>query len=406
VIAAAFYASFMPNRAATRASGFINPSEGLTYSGAAVVLQQSTVLKQTSEVAGLAAPDAVAPASNAGRDFVAGGLVPGSNSQETLGYSAGLQSLVSPDTATSSAPAEDEEGEAGDSNLLAVPPNNCEADPGGLFCVYTVQEGDTLSTIADASGLTSTEDVANYELLIHSNQGEIPDENTPLQIGQKIRVPLHNGVLHTVLTDETLTDIADNFGQTVEAIMAVPNNGISDADAISIGTEILIPNPTQFAPIFVPDELVEPEEEDDTSSEDSSASSGEITGGGASSASGFIWPAGGPISSYYGPNHPLGIDIDLFNNAGTPISAAMGGVVTFAGGNPCCSYGYYVVVDHGNGYQTLYAHLSSIGVSTGEVVSQGQYLGAGGSTGYSTGDHLHFEVQVGGSRVNPLNYLP
>jgi murein DD-endopeptidase MepM/ murein hydrolase activator NlpD len=119
-----------------------------------------------------------------------------------------------------------------------------------------------------------------------------------------------------------------------------------------------------------------------------------------------MWPAGGPISSYYGPNHPLGIDIDLFNNAGAPISAAMGGVVTFAGGNACCSYGYYVVIDHGNGYQTLYAHLSSVGVSVGEVVGQGQYIGNGGSTGYSTGDHLHFEVTLNGSRVNPLNYLP
>jgi murein DD-endopeptidase MepM/ murein hydrolase activator NlpD len=223
-------------------------------------------------------------------------------------------------------------------------------------------------------------------------------------------VPLYNGSIHTVLSAETLTDIADQYGVTVEEIMSVPVNGLSDADAIGIGTEILIPNPTRFAPIFVPDESVAPEEEEDGASEDSSGDSsdgsGAITGGGPTSASGFIWPASGPISSYYGPNHPLGIDIDLFNNGGAPVSAAMGGVVTFAGGNPCCSYGYYVVIDHGNGYQTLYAHLSGIAVSTGEVVAQGQYIGAGGSTGYSTGDHLHFEVQLNGSRVNPVNYLP
>ena len=87
-------------------------------------------------------------------------------------------------------------------------------------------------------------------------------------------------------------------------------------------------------------------------------------------------------------------------------SASAGGVVTFAGGNACCSYGLYVVVDHGNGMQTLYAHLSKIGVSVGQVVAQGQYLGTSGSTGYSTGEHLHFEVHVGGSIVNPLAYLP
>jgi murein DD-endopeptidase MepM/ murein hydrolase activator NlpD len=194
--------------------------------------------------------------------------------------------------------------------------------------------------------------------------------------------------------------------------MAVPGNGLSDANSIGIGTEILIPNPKRFAPIYVPDETTAPDDESSSGSEDgsangdSSAGGPDITGGGPSSAAGFIWPASGPISSFFGPNHPLGIDIDLFNNAGSPISAAMGGVVTFAGGNACCSYGYYVVVDHGNGYQTLYAHLSSIGVSVGEVVAQGQYLGAGGSTGYSTGDHLHFEVHLNGSTLNPLNYLP
>jgi murein DD-endopeptidase MepM/ murein hydrolase activator NlpD len=191
--------------------------------------------------------------------------------------------------------------------------------------------------------------------------------------------------------------------------MAVPGNGISDPNAVGIGTEILIPNPKRFAPIYVPDES-DASGGDSEGTSDSSSSEGPaepaITRGGPSSSAGFIWPAGGPISSYYGPNHPLGIDIDLFNNGGAPISAAMGGVVTFAGGNACCSYGYYVVVDHGNGYQTLYAHLSAIGVGVGEVVAQGQYLGAGGSTGYSTGDHLHFEVTLNGSRVNPLNYLP
>ena len=80
--------------------------------------------------------------------------------------------------------------------------------------------------------------------------------------------------------------------------------------------------------------------------------------------------------------------------------------MTFAGGNPCCSYGYYVVVDHGNGYTTLYAHFSSIAVSVGQRVSQGQVLGAGGRTGYATGNHLHFEVHLNGVTVNPLVYLP
>jgi len=80
--------------------------------------------------------------------------------------------------------------------------------------------------------------------------------------------------------------------------------------------------------------------------------------------------------------------------------------VTFAGGDPCCSYGYYVIVDHGNGFTTLYAHFSSIRVTQGQKVAQGDVLGLGGRTGFATGNHLHFEVRRNGGIVNPLNYLP
>ena len=86
--------------------------------------------------------------------------------------------------------------------------------------------------------------------------------------------------------------------------------------------------------------------------------------------------------------------------------AVMPGKVAFAGGNACCSYGYYVIVDHGNGLKTLYAHLRSISVSVGQQVSQGQTLGPSGTTGYSTGVHLHFEVHKNGTRVDPIPYLP
>jgi murein DD-endopeptidase MepM/ murein hydrolase activator NlpD len=124
------------------------------------------------------------------------------------------------------------------------------------------------------------------------------------------------------------------------------------------------------------------------------------------SSSGFIWPASGPISSYYGPRHPLGIDIDFFNDPSQPIVAAATGIVTFAGGDACCSYGLYVIVDHGNGFTTLYAHMSRIAVRVGQPVAQGTLLGYGGSTGYATGNHLHFEIHKDGAVLNPLTYLP
>jgi murein DD-endopeptidase MepM/ murein hydrolase activator NlpD len=403
-VVVALTASLLPGRSPIRASNNIDPSEGLSFSGA-VVVNQVTTLK-TSDTAGLQSP----VQNNVSTDFVHAGLASG-DVADSSGFSAGLLSPVDPaGVASSLAPSEEATPAANEQAAPAVP-SDCDTSVSAIYCVSTVEEGDTLSGIAGKFGLTSTEDVANYELLVQSNKPDIVSADDPLQPGQKIRVPLHNGAIHTVLTSQTLTDIADEYGQTIEAIMAVPENGIIDANAIGIGTEILIPNPTRFAPTFVADETASNSSSGDssesTSSSDQSTSSGpEITGGGATSASGFIWPVAGPISSYFGPSHPLGIDIDLFHNVGAPISAAMGGVVTFAGGNPCCSYGNYVVIDHGNGFQTLYAHLSTIAVSAGEVVAQGQYLGGGGTTGYSTGPHLHFEVHLNGSVVDPLKYLP
>ncbi|MDP3768772.1 MAG: M23 family metallopeptidase, partial [Dehalococcoidia bacterium] len=121
---------------------------------------------------------------------------------------------------------------------------------------------------------------------------------------------------------------------------------------------------------------------------------------------GLIWPVYGPISSYMDASHPLGIDIDLFSNPFAAIVASTSGTVTFAGGDPCCSYGLYVVIVSPSGIETLYAHLSSIAVSPGEYVSQGQFIGNAGCTGYCTGNHLHFEVIDNGVRVDPLAYLP
>jgi murein DD-endopeptidase MepM/ murein hydrolase activator NlpD len=124
----------------------------------------------------------------------------------------------------------------------------------------------------------------------------------------------------------------------------------------------------------------------------------------APSSSGLIWPVSGPITSPFGMRwgslHP-GIDIGA--GMGTPIKAAASGrviVAAYSGG-----YGNLVVIDHGNGLATAYAHQSQIAVSVGQQVAQGQVIGYVGSTGFSTGPHLHFEVRVNGSPVDPMGYL-
>ena len=136
------------------------------------------------------------------------------------------------------------------------------------------------------------------------------------------------------------------------------------------------------------------------------ASYGYSDSGLTTQAEGLIWPATGPISSYFSPAHPLGIDIDQTMAVGTAIIAAYSGAVLYAGGDPCCSYGRYVILASGSGLTTLYAHLELITVEIGETVRQGEPLGIVGNTGYSTGTHLHFEVFDAGARRNPFQYLP
>lgn len=118
----------------------------------------------------------------------------------------------------------------------------------------------------------------------------------------------------------------------------------------------------------------------------------------------FIRPAKGRISSYFGPRWgSFHYGIDIANSTGTSIIAADGGTVTKAQYQG--SYGNYVIINHGNGKETVYAHLSRIGVSVGQKVNKGDYIGKMGSTGRSTGPHLHFEVRVNGVKKNPMNYL-
>jgi murein DD-endopeptidase MepM/ murein hydrolase activator NlpD len=122
------------------------------------------------------------------------------------------------------------------------------------------------------------------------------------------------------------------------------------------------------------------------------------------SASGLIWPTTGPVTSGYGMRWgAMHQGIDIAPPHGTPVYAVKDGRVIFAGSQG--GYGTMILVDHGQGFVTAYAHLSGI-VASGGSVSQGQLIGYVGSTGNSTGPHLHFETRVNGSAQNPMSYLP
>jgi murein DD-endopeptidase MepM/ murein hydrolase activator NlpD len=271
------------------------------------------------------------------------------------------------------------------------------------YQVYVVQDGDTVSTIAARFGISSEYVVAN--------NAEISDSDF-LVVGQTIIVPAGDGILHEVRYGETLSDIAARYDVDLEAITSFRSNNIATPDDITETQLVFVPGGQVPAPAPVaepvPEETAPPEDGSTEEPDDggSSGGGGGIVRTGPQSGAGLIWPLGGPVSSYMGPGHPLGIDIDAFNLAGAAVAASTSGTVVFAGGNACCSYGLYVVIVSPEGIETLYAHLDSIYVSQGQSVSQGEAIGVVGSTGYSTGRHLHFEVIDNGVRQNPLNYLP
>ena len=121
----------------------------------------------------------------------------------------------------------------------------------------------------------------------------------------------------------------------------------------------------------------------------------------------FIWPvASRRISTYHGEGGHNGIDLDEYPAGGNPVMAIADGVVSFAGGTLCCSYGLYIIIQHADGYSSLYAHLSSINVAEGQSVSQGTVIGLTGNTGRSTGPHLHFEIRLNDVSIDPLPLLP
>jgi murein DD-endopeptidase MepM/ murein hydrolase activator NlpD len=296
-----------------------------------------------------------------------------------------LATIYATPTAQPAAPAEDAVVRA----AAAAPPP--ELPP---YQIYQVADGDTVSSIAARFGLT-TESIID-------NNAEIQDSDF-LKLGQSMIIPAGNGILHEVRYGETLSDIAARYGVDIPAITSFSANRINTPDDIQETQLVFVPGGKQKK--AAPAAAI-PAGGAAASGEAGASASAGIAAGGASSNSGLIWPVAGPISSPYGPSHPLGVDIDGYRLGGAAVAAATSGTVLFAGGNACCSYGLYVVVMSPGGIETLYAHLSSIVVTQGQTVSQGEEIGVIGSTGYSTGTHLHFEVIDNGTRENPAAYLP
>ena len=271
------------------------------------------------------------------------------------------------------------------------------ATPQPAFTTYTIQPGDTVSSIATSFGIDQ-----NYILWNNPLVREDPDY---LLIGANILIPSVNGLVYTVTLGDTLGDIAAYYQTDVQSITAFGPNNLASPDDVIEGMVLVLPGavppPPAPPPEPEPEAVVVPDPE--PAYDPPAAPSYDPPAAAAYTSSGFSWPFYGPISTYFSGYH-RGIDIDGFGNYGATIAAAADGVVVLAAYQDW-GYGYHVIIEHSDGSRTLYAHLSDIWVGQGQYVGQGQGVGALGSTGYSTGAHLHFEIHIGGP-VDPLGYLP
>lgn len=245
--------------------------------------------------------------------------------------------------------------------------------------VYVVQAGDTVQGIAAAFGL-------NPETIMWSNPA-IEDLPDLLRIGQEVVILPIDGVYHEVKEGDSLGSIAAKYKVEVDAITGAANewNQLLPPDfPIQPGMKLIVAGGTKpYVPKLV------------------TAYDGPIPSG-ARGTGRFQWPVIGRITQDYWFGHRA---LDIATSTGTSVYAADGGFVSFVGSTDV-GYGYLIRIDHANGFATWYAHLSGFNVVLGQAVERGQLIGFVGSTGNSSGPHLHFEIRTGDGLLNPRLYLP
>jgi len=274
-----------------------------------------------------------------------------------------------------------------DGYLLKINPQTDESSRIGLtdFAVHTVESGEVLSAIAGRYGV-------KVETIMWENNIVNPNS---LRIGQTILIPPVDGISYKVAENDTLTKISKKYNVSTESIIA--QNNLS-SETIRKGQALFLPDAKPLAAPSI------------ATRNPGIGRSSRVTSASPSSASPavgkmFIYPTIGKITQGYRGGHYA---LDIADRSKPPVwAAASGTVVTASTGTWGRGYGNYVVIDHGDGIQTLYGHMDSVNVYAGQVVSQGDVVGIMGNTGrvYGvTGIHTHWEVIINGVKVNPINY--
>jgi murein DD-endopeptidase MepM/ murein hydrolase activator NlpD len=242
---------------------------------------------------------------------------------------------------------------------------------------YHVIGGDTIIGIAKRFNISAE------SVLWANERTELNPEF--LRVGQELVIPPTTGVLHEVKAGDTVDSIAKKYKVDVSVVTDLESNGLTPPFALSVGQRVMVPGgekPYQPKVVY--------------------GYTGAVPAQATRGSGNFVWPLGGILTQGYWTGHRA---IDIGVRIGSAVLTSDSGFVVLVA-NDDYGYGKHVMVNHGNGFETLYAHLSTILVSPGQTVRKGQPIGLSGSTGRSTGPHLHFEVRYYGQQLNPLNYLP
>ena len=269
--------------------------------------------------------------------------------------------------------------------------------------IYEVQKGDTLFGISEKFHLKP-------ESLLFGNYDALRDTPDSLRVGQKLNILPLDGVYHKWLAGEGLNGVSKFYGVKPEDIISYPGNRL-DANTIGDlnkpnigpGTMLIVPGGKRaFTSWAVP---IVSRSNPAAAKVIGAGYCGQVNGGPVGRGT-FVWPGTQKFLSgtNYLPqaNHPA---IDIAAGLGTAVYAVDAGVVVYSGWNDW-GYGNLLIIDHGNGWQSIYGHLSQLNVACGAGVAQGQMVALAGSTGNSTGPHIHFELQNEAyGKVNPLQFL-
>lgn len=245
---------------------------------------------------------------------------------------------------------------------------------------YNVEAGETVSTIAEKYGVSE-------ETILWENK---LSKKSQITEGDKLRVLPVSGIAHDVDSGDTIYSIAKKYRANPQAILDFPFNDVGEDFQLASGDLIIVPDgaPQDVESKPAPRQYLASKQQNIDVSELGTAQ--------------FIWPASGDLAQYFAWYHPA---IDISNLGGGSIRASDSGTVTVAGFVDNSGYGNRVLIDHGNGYTTLYAHLSANYVVAGQRVSKGEVVGLMGSTGRSSGVHVHLEIRKNGAALNPLSIL-